>query len=284
MTLSRVFRDKYNIVYTDGTFSEWHMLKVSTLGGLYYLTCVCTKLQNIHMENISTDYYFDFLIQEVPCPVSQGDSKLEIEEALKKPGELYSDYDEAKKRLSTAFSQRRRHRRKIETRLDRQLQELSNSSIGFTTYPWEIKSENGGDDYFGTVGVAVFDEYAVLKVGSFIQYDEGMMLEAWNDLTNEAEAKGVTNLIIDIIGNGGGTIKLGYQLVQLMYPNANWRDLANPYDILDSPSLNVYKDQVRPMLDNIEQMIYDVDSFGNLQSITDDLNDDPGKYENNKNL
>jgi hypothetical protein len=41
---------------------------------------------------------------------------------------------------------------------------------------------------------------------------------------------------------------------------------------------------VRPMLDNIEQMIYDVDSFGNLQSITDDLNDDPGKYENNKNL
>lgn len=236
LNLSRVFRDSYKIVYADGTSSKWLMLK------------------------------------EIPSPVSRKDTKLEIEEALTEPGELYRSYDEATKRISTAFSQRQRHQRKIEARLvgeDRQLQELlsNSSSIGFTTYSFEA----------GSIGFAVSDGYAVLKVDSFESYDESKMLKAWNDLTNEAEAKGVTNLIIDIIGNGGGVVSLGYQLVQLMYPSANWRDLANKHDILDSPSLKVYREQVRPILDSIGQVIRGKsdDSFGNLQSILVDLNNDP---------
>ena len=229
------------------------------------------------MEKIPNEYHFVLLFQEIPSPVSRKDTKLEIEEALTEPGELYRRYDEATKRISTAFSQRQRHQRKIEARLvgeDRQLQELlsNSSSIGFTTYSFEA----------GSIGFAVSDGYAVLKVDSFESYDESKMLKAWNDLTNEAEAKGVTNLIIDIIGNGGGVVSLGYQLVQLMYPSANWRDLANKHDILDSPSLKVYREQVRPILDSIGQVIRGKsdDSFGNLQSILVDLNNDPGKYEN----
>ena len=74
---------------------------------------------------------------------------------------------------------------------DRRLQESPEDTVGFTMYNW-TDDEDGVD---GAIAVAVFDDYAVLKIGSF-DYEEDLMYDAWNQLSSEAATKNVTKLII----------------------------------------------------------------------------------------
>jgi hypothetical protein len=80
------------------------------------------------------------------------------------------------------------------------------------------------------------------------------------------------DVILDVIGNAGGDIILGYQLAQLMYPNATWEDYANPYDVLWSPTVDLYVNKVEPLIADI------VDSVDDFQNITDRFNNNPGMY------
>ena len=53
-----------------------------------------------------------------------------------------------------------------------------------------------------------------------------------------------------------------------MYPSATWDDFANPYDMLYSPPIGVYLNEVKPLLNGLPTSAN--------QSITDALNKDPG--------
>ena len=75
---------------------------------------------------------------------------------------------------------------------DRRLQESPEDTVGFTMYNW-TNDEEGID---GAIAVAVFDDYAVLKVDSGFEYGPELMYDAWNQLSSESATKNVTKLII----------------------------------------------------------------------------------------
>ena len=57
-----------------------------------------------------------------------------------------------------------------------------------------------------------------------------------------------------------------------MYPNATWEDYANPYDVVWTPTVDLYVNYVKPLVDDI------VNSDGDFQNITEQLNNNPGMY------
>ena len=142
-------------------------------------------------HNLLSNFY---TIQEVPCPVSAGKSTDDIEEDLTKPGKLYMNYQDARDQVSAIYQSLGQRQRKLKTMItdeDRQLQEMSDSSVEFTEYPW-----TSFDGFHGTLGFAIFSSYAVLKVADLFIYPAETMLQAWTQMSNEAAAKGVTNLIV----------------------------------------------------------------------------------------
>ena len=57
-----------------------------------------------------------------------------------------------------------------------------------------------------------------------------------------------------------------------MYPNATWEDYANPYDVVWTPTVDLYVNYVKPLVVDI------VNSDGDFQNITEQLNNNPGMY------
>jgi len=98
-----------------------------------------------------------------------------------------------------------------------------------------------------------------------------LLLKAWNDMTTEAQSKNVTKLIIDVIANGGGTVQIGYYLAQLLYPEATWEEMANPYDRLYTPSM---QDDVGALQGKMASYLKIVQDDTIAKQMTDALNDD----------
>ncbi|EJK50879.1 hypothetical protein THAOC_30009, partial [Thalassiosira oceanica] len=154
-------------------------------------------------------------------PISSNTTREEIQSSIDKPGKLYSQFEQALTDLQIAASSRKRKRQADP--FSRKLQTSDFTMVG---------------DH---VGFVVRDDYAVFKIDTFqwSDSDEDTMSgkgyeeiwQGWNDLTNSAADAGVTRLIVDIIGNGGGNVDLGYALASFMYPDAQWADFSNTYDV-----------------------------------------------------
>jgi len=57
-----------------------------------------------------------------------------------------------------------------------------------------------------------------------------------------------------------------------MYPNATWEDYASPYDVIWTPTVDLYVNYVKPLVDDMGG------SDGDFQNFTDQLNSSPGMY------
>ncbi|EJK64713.1 hypothetical protein THAOC_14522 [Thalassiosira oceanica] len=141
-------------------------------------------------------------------PISSNTTREEIQSSIDEPGALYSQFEQALTDLQIVASSRKRKRQSDP--FSRKLQTSDFTMVG---------------DH---VGFVVRDDYAVFKIDTFEWPDEDNMSgkdfeeiwQGWNDLTNSAADAGVTRLIVDIIGNGGGSVDLGYALASFMYPDA----------------------------------------------------------------
>ena len=100
-------------------------------------------------------------------------------------------------------------------------------------YPPGPRMANGSfagwylSDYLEDPGVA---DVAVLGVSGF---EDGPIFQgALETYLNQAKADGKTKMIIDLQGNGGGLILLGYELFRQLFPNivqggnTRWRTLS----------------------------------------------------------
>jgi len=172
--------------------------------------------------------------QILPQPISSNTTREEIQSSIDEPGALYSQFEQALTDLQIVASSRKRKRQSDP--FSRKLQTSDFTMVG---------------DH---VGFVVRDDYAVFKIDTFEWPDEDQMSgkdfeeiwQGWNDLTNSAADAGVTRLIVDIIGNGGGNVDLGYALASFMYPDAQWADFSNTYDMVYSEAMDVYWNEVQP--------------------------------------
>lgn len=56
------------------------------------------------------------------------------------------------------------------------------------------------------------------------RYVLGMMREKWVSFTKEAEARGITRLLVDMVGNGGGLTDAAFDFVRWMLPEVNYKE------------------------------------------------------------
>ena len=94
--------------------------------------------------------------------------------------------------MSTLYEQNQQGAILVPQKRDRRLQESPKDTVGFTMYNYTIDEDEDED---GPIAVAVFGDYAVLKVDSF-SYEPELMYDAWNQLSSESAAKNITKLII----------------------------------------------------------------------------------------
>eukprot|EP01128_Nolandella_sp_AFSM9_P012426 TRINITY_DN9271_c0_g1_i1.p1 TRINITY_DN9271_c0_g1~~TRINITY_DN9271_c0_g1_i1.p1 ORF type:complete len:616 (+),score=146.32 TRINITY_DN9271_c0_g1_i1:33-1850(+) len=78
----------------------------------------------------------------------------------------------------------------------------------------------------------VNDETAALRISSFAPRDDRAFLEIVDKMLEYAGQKAMPNLIIDLRGNGGGSIPLGYQVIHRL---VNERHPEGDYDMIHSP-------------------------------------------------
>lgn len=71
-------------------------------------------------------------------------------------------------------------------------------------------------------GYKIEEDYAVLKIGTFL-VDPEEFGYFWGNMTTAAKLKGVTKLIIDISGNGGGFGINGMALAVSMFPYVDYK-------------------------------------------------------------
>jgi len=56
------------------------------------------------------------------------------------------------------------------------------------------------------------------------RYVLGMIREKWISFTKEAEARGITRLMVDMVGNGGGWTTAAFDFVRWMLPEVKYKD------------------------------------------------------------
>eukprot|EP00931_Biecheleriopsis_adriatica_P006939 TRINITY_DN108283_c0_g1_i1.p1 TRINITY_DN108283_c0_g1~~TRINITY_DN108283_c0_g1_i1.p1 ORF type:complete len:857 (-),score=168.93 TRINITY_DN108283_c0_g1_i1:119-2689(-) len=84
-----------------------------------------------------------------------------------------------------------------------------------------------GDDgmEYGIFKYTTFDLEPRAPAG-FTEEDDGtlkhtltLLKESWQEFTREAQSRGTTRLLVDMVGNGGGWTPLAWQFVQFMHPD-----------------------------------------------------------------
>jgi len=241
LDLSQFLKDTYEIRYEDGSTSAWK------------------------------------LMQNVPLPVTCDMTASQIETILGKPGKMYKDLESMKRAIQGSkfipqnqIEMKEQHEDVLSVVRSFSVPSEENSSVDF------IKLS----DY---LGYKVYDDYAVLKVATFSRQsdsstgnrqavNESLLQQAWRKLTTEAHQKNVTKLVVDVITNGGGSVVLGYFLAHLLYPDATWEELADPYDRLYTPSMEDDTGELMGIMKTYLKLIKD---FALAEKVTGTLNRDP---------
>ena len=98
-----------------------------------------------------------------------------------------------------------------------------NYEFDFTWFTNEPMLVDGVVEYVSqtVAGYKIEEDYAVLKIGTFL-YDPEEFGYFWGNVTTAAKDKGVTKLIIDISGNGGGYGINSAALTVSMFPNVEY--------------------------------------------------------------
>lgn len=102
-------------------------------------------------------------------------------------------------------------------------------------------------------------EYAIFKLSSF-EVDEFDIYFLWKNMTMAAKQAGVTDVLIDISGNGGGSILAGYVLIMALFPNLDASLLLNAWDIVFNKPMDIYIYEILPVLNNV------LDTFQNFSA------------------
>jgi len=237
---SKFFKDEYHILYEDGSSTVWK------------------------------------LVQDVPQAVSCDMTKTMIENTLlDKPGSMYQHLDSMKHAVMKSESIIQKLKKKIEEKKKKEENDNPPLLPAVERMPHHSSHKKRpsfiGFIRFGkSIGYKVYDDYAVLKIDSFSGWKKTGLLKAWAYLTQEAHDRDVTNLIIDVTDNGGGFVKLGYFLAQLLYPDATWEEISNPYDRLYSPSLEDDIGDIKSIVDDYYDLLHD--NITLAEQITDTLN------------
>merc|ERR1711879_177772 len=50
-------------------------------------------------------------------------------------------------------------------------------------------------------------------------------LQLWKELSAAAAARGVSRLLVDVLGNGGGSVELAYSFVRSLFPRLGAREV-----------------------------------------------------------
>ena len=103
------------------------------------------------------------------------------------------NYQDARDQVSAIYQSLGQGQRKLKTMItdeDRQLQEMSDSSVEFTEYPW-----TSFDGFHGTLGFAIFSSYAVLKVADLFIYPAETMLQALMVSAKARRGSGMNDII-----------------------------------------------------------------------------------------
>lgn len=88
-------------------------------------------------------------------------------------------------------------------------------------------------------------KYAVYKLPT---YDLGvdqlkLVINFWNEFTAEAERLGVTRMMFDVFGNGGGLTLMAQLTIKMFFPTLSYGELcgASEYDKRAGPAFDAYK-------------------------------------------
>jgi len=94
-------------------------------------------------------------------------------------------------------------------------------------------------------------EYAIFKLNTFTlpaigDKEVGMavsqFLEQWLNFTITAKAKGVTRLVIDLVGNGGGLILYAYGALRAFFPHLSVQGICNYYDTVQGQAAKAFRE------------------------------------------
>lgn len=210
---AKFMKDSYDIVYTDETTTTWK------------------------------------LYQEIPCALQDIPIVVDnITEYYNSPGIIQQSLDDANSMVIDVVPDILLNNTVTEEEIGDE-----NNNITNIRRKLQQQNNNGGinfEKYGNKLAWAVTDDFAVLKIEGFLQFTEQNLFTIWQNITTVATEKNVTRLIIDVINNGGGYVNLGYYLAQLLYPEATWEQLSNPYDQLDIGIYEYYQAELMPGLRN----------------------------------
>ena len=97
------------------------------------------------------------------------------------------------------------------------------------------------------IGARRFEkDYAVFKLSSFMTGEEPYIL--WKQMTMEAKEAGVKKVMIDISGNGGGSIAAGYVLIMSIFPDIDVSWFLESWDVVFNDPMQVFYYQMLPLL------------------------------------
>jgi len=83
------------------------------------------------------------------------------------------------------------------------------------------------------------DGYAIFKLSSFM-VDYIGVVALWNNMTSAAKEAAVTKVLVDISGNGGGSVLAGYTLIMGMFPSLDTSLLKNAWDVVYNEPMEVF--------------------------------------------
>jgi len=159
-----------------------------------------------------------------------------VELEINQPGRAYQLYMEARAEVFNAFAEtlddailRTDVKKTSEKILMSSAKATSkqldpNYEFDFTWFTNEPRLVDGVVEYVSqsVAGYKIEEDYAVLKIESFL-YDTKEFGYFWGNVTTAAKDKGVTKLIIDISGNGGGFGVNGLALAVSMFPFVEYK-------------------------------------------------------------
>jgi len=110
-----------------------------------------------------------------------------------------------------------------------------------------------GQYYIASTGRA---GYAVWKLTSFDWHNWDQYEAAWRDFVSKAQAAGVKRLIFDVVGNGGGTVPMGYGAALSLFPTMDHpEELLNKYERISGPASRYWIDKAVPAVTSIGELL-----------------------------
>ncbi|CAB9525257.1 expressed unknown protein [Seminavis robusta] len=122
-------------------------------------------------------------------------------------------------------------------------------------------------------GYKIEKDYAILKIGTWLMDPMVFRAEVWSNLTAAAKENGITKLMIDISGNGGGYGVNAASLAVSMFPNVEYSWFVNNLDQTLNEPMQDYVTVVMPLINQFENM---TESWSDEQvsKVINDLSED----------